>query len=73
MGDSVLERNLCFVDTPGAVQAEVLIQYVEQQFAKALAAVNTATNDVVGLLTGSGGSQVDAVLYVLSQGKAHFW
>ena len=71
MGDAVLERNLCFIDTPGTIQAEVVIQYMEQQFAKAVTAASAANNDFVSLLSGSGGSQVDIILYLMSQGRSH--
>lgn len=76
MGDIVLERNLCFVDAPGAKmsrsgQTESVIQYMNQQFQRTLNAVNTVSTDLQGLLGGNGGSQVDAVLYLISEGKVH--
>lgn len=74
MGDVVLERNLCFVDAPGtrisrADQTESVVQYMNQQFQRTLNAVNTVNTDLQGLLGGDGGSQVDAVLYLISEGK----
>lgn len=76
MGEIVLERNLCFVDVPGTRmsrtdQTESIIQYMNQQFQRTLNAVNTVSTDLQGLLGGNGGSQVDAVLYLISEGKAH--
>lgn len=77
MGDTVLERNLCFVDTPGysygmskIESIESILQYVEAQFSKPFA--NTAVNqgDFVSLLSGSGGFQVDVVLYMIAQGMS---
>ena len=76
MGDTVLERNLCFVDTPGYGHGisrmeciESILQYVEAQFRKPFTdTVNTSgsQDDFVSLLSGSGGSQVDVVLYMIA-------
>jgi hypothetical protein len=73
-GEVVLERNLCFVDTDGrtlsrADQTESVIQYIKQQLLRTLAGVNTFSADLQGLLGGNGGSQVDVVLYLISEGK----
>lgn len=78
LGDVVLERNLCFVDTGGgkkssrAEQTECLVQYMIQQLLRALGAIHTINSDLQGLLGGNGGSQVDIVLYLISKGKLHF-
>lgn len=74
MGDVVLERNLCFVDShcrtlSRADQTESVIEYMKQQLLRTLAAVNTFNTDLQGLLGGHGGSQVDVVLYLISEGK----
>lgn len=78
MGDSVLERNLCFVDTPGYSHAmskmegiETVLQYVERQLKRSFSSPSEGESDIVGLLSGSGGSQVDVVFYLISQGKWH--
>lgn len=42
---------------------------MKQQLQRALAAVQTTTPDLQGLLGGNGGSQVDVILYLLSAGK----
>ncbi|KGM91571.1 uncharacterized protein PADG_12346 [Paracoccidioides brasiliensis Pb18] len=72
MGDFVLERNLCFVDTTsGALglldQAECIVQYLGQQFQRAVTALDSINSDFLGLLSGNGGSQVDAILYLVSK------
>jgi hypothetical protein len=72
-GEVVLERNLCFVDTPGsstsrASQTATIAQYMRQQLARAVAAVGTTNSDLQNMLGGNGGSQVDAVLYLISEG-----
>lgn len=73
-GDVVLERNLCFVDTPdiglGPVeQTAVVIQYIQQQQLRNAAALNTVNADFQNLIAGNGGSQVDALLYLISEGR----
>ena len=75
MGDTVLERNLCFVDTPGYSQGmsrmesiELILQYVEAQYSKSFADTIGNKGDLVSLLSGSGGFQVDVVLYMIAQG-----
>jgi hypothetical protein len=72
-GDAILERNLCFVDTlrgtgSRAAQTQVIAQYMDQQWLRAMTAVNAANFDLEGMLGGDGGSQVDAVLYLVSEG-----
>lgn len=73
MGDSVLERNLCFVDTPGyGSQTSLLecitpvINYIESQFKKTSAFENLSESETINMLSGNGGSQVDVVLYLIS-------
>ena len=76
--DAVLERNLCFVDTPGYSSGmakmeaiDAVIQYVEHQLRRSFSA-SAGEGDLVGLMSGDGGSQVDVVLYMISQGKLFF-
>ena len=69
MGDTVLERNLCFVDTSGSTKFEHIVRYIEQQLSIAVNAVTQGTHDFAGMLSGRGGSQVDVILYLLSKGK----
>lgn len=77
MGDTVLERNLCFVDTPGYSNGisrmesiESILQYIEAQFSKPFADTSGSQGDIVSLLSGSGGFQVDVVLYMIAQGMS---
>ena len=76
LGDSVLERNICFVDTPGfrsgGAAIDVIqpaVRYVEEQFEKMGSLLKLSDGDLMGLLSGAGGSQVDVVFYVLSKSK----
>ncbi|EGD97289.1 hypothetical protein TESG_04700 [Trichophyton tonsurans CBS 112818] len=72
LGDVILERNLCFVDTFAGSknadqQTEVIIQYINKQFTRAVSAVRSVTTDFQGLLCGNGGPQVDVILYLVSE------
>lgn len=66
MGDSVLERNVCFVDT-AYQETEPILKYMEEQLYRSSLSNHASRNDLVGLLSGMGGSQVDVVLYLLSK------
>lgn len=68
MGDSVLERNLCFVDISGTKSPSSAAHYIEQQLLKGIDCANQATNELTALLSGKGGTQVDVVLYLVTYG-----
>ncbi|KAI1348640.1 Septin-domain-containing protein [Xylaria sp. FL0043] len=72
LGDNVLERNICFVDTPGysrgpSVMETIMscVDYVESHLTK-VSSDDLSDSDLVNMLAGSGGCQVDAVLYLIS-------
>ncbi|KAI1344314.1 hypothetical protein F5Y15DRAFT_366177 [Xylariaceae sp. FL0016] len=72
LGDSVLERNICFVDTPGfgrgsSVLETIIpcVEYVESQLNKVLSD-SLSDSDMLSMLGGDGGCQVDVVLYLIS-------
>ncbi|TVY38020.1 Septin [Lachnellula occidentalis] len=74
LGDSVLERNLCFVDTPGYGNKTSclecitpVVDYIESHFQKATSLDTLSEPDMISMLSGNGGSQVDLVLYVITQ------
>lgn len=74
LGDVVLERNFCFVDTVNPCldrdeQTALEVQYMMQQFHRASNAIISTNTDLQGLLSGNGGSQVDLILYLLAEGK----
>ncbi|KAL9103571.1 MAG: hypothetical protein Q9163_001409 [Psora crenata] len=78
VGETVLERNLCFVDTPGyssgmsKIEAiDSVLQYIEGQLNKSFTASSSSAGEFVGLLSGDGGSQVDVVFYMISQDIKH--
>ncbi|KAL5336340.1 hypothetical protein BJX70DRAFT_284909 [Aspergillus crustosus] len=69
-GEIVLERNICFVDTLGTCssgQTDSIIQYMSQQLLRATSALDGSNADFQNLLAGNGGSQVDVILFLLSQ------
>lgn len=74
--DSVLERNICFVDTPGyspgpteADDIGTIVNYVESLFYQTSSVVSLEDSDALGLVSGNGGVLVDVVIYLLSSGK----
>lgn len=81
MGDVVLERNLCFIDTPGwdaqgAVTSDHadealddVVDYLEDLFRRQAALGTLTDSELLGLFVGGGGIQVDAVLYMFDPGK----
>ncbi|KAL4870186.1 hypothetical protein BDV12DRAFT_195563 [Aspergillus spectabilis] len=71
-GEIVLERNICFVDTPDSWlslsgQTDSIIQYMSQQLLRATSALDGSNADFQNLLAGNGGSQVDTILFLVSQ------
>lgn len=76
-GEIVLERNLCFVDTStpennkvrSSQTTDLIIQYMRQQLSRAVASVSHPGSDLQNMLGGNGGSQVDLILYLISDGK----
>ncbi|KAJ9633339.1 hypothetical protein H2204_007056 [Knufia peltigerae] len=67
MGDSVLERNICFVDTSDSVKLDRIVHYLEQQLMNVMTSVNQFTHEFSGLLSGRGSCQVDVILYLVSK------
>ena len=73
IGEIVLERNVCFVDTTASTlsragQTDPLLQYMRLQLHRATTAHTSPSNDFQNLLAGNGGSQVDAILYLITSG-----
>lgn len=78
--DAVLERNLCFVDTPGysidASKAEDIgrvTDYVEGLLYQTTSVTSMDDSDLFGVVSGSGGIAVDVVLYLLPPRKCSYW
>ncbi|KAL8737465.1 MAG: hypothetical protein Q9181_001653 [Wetmoreana brouardii] len=73
--EPVLERNICFVDTPGYGRGlsitegiEDVISYVDAQLARSLSVAVSNRGELVSMLCGEGGTQVDVVLYFIGRG-----
>ncbi|KAK1821887.1 hypothetical protein LTR12_003583 [Friedmanniomyces endolithicus] len=69
IGDGVLERNLCFVDTP-ALDDEGNVRQILQYFLGAMqrtASLEKMTDsELINVLSGEGGVQIDVVLWVFT-------
>ncbi|KAI1144603.1 Septin-domain-containing protein [Hypoxylon sp. FL0543] len=72
LGDNVLERNVCFVDTPGyrngsSAMETIMpcVEYVESHLNK-LSSDSLTDSDMLNMLGGGGGFQVDVVFYLIS-------
>jgi hypothetical protein len=70
--DAVLERNICFVDTPGfrsgdsrAGDIDQVVGYVESLLYQNASVTTMEESDLVGVMSGSGGILVDVILYML--------
>ncbi|KAF2087723.1 hypothetical protein K490DRAFT_41270 [Saccharata proteae CBS 121410] len=72
MGESVLERNICFVDTPAydpqnlKGHAEPTVRYIESLLNRNTSVTDMSDGDLLGVLSGNGGVQVDIVFLVLT-------
>ncbi|KAF3937206.1 Septin-4 [Dactylella cylindrospora] len=71
-GETVLERNICFVDTPGygagtsySECIEPVVKYVERQLERTTSIIRGDEGDMLSFLTGNGSPQIDVVLYVI--------
>lgn len=73
LGDQVLDRNICFVDTPGYSSSssalEIIapcVEYVESHLSKVYSDELNEL-ELLNLLGGDGGFQVDVVLYLVQR------
>ena len=75
LGDTVLERNICFIDTPGFGEdnnqqnVEPLLSYIKAQASRTLNYSDMSNGDLVDLLSGNGGQMVNIVLYLVDGGE----
>ncbi|GAB7354344.1 hypothetical protein MBLNU459_g4854t1 [Dothideomycetes sp. NU459] len=84
MGDCVLERNICFIDTPGWEASgpseednmqdaiETIVTHMEHSLQRNANAGELADTDLLNILNGGGGFQVDAILYMFQPTCHHF-
>ena len=79
MSETVLERNVSFIDSPGfATKSELspdrlpLTAHLEGLFQRNAAMTELGSSELLNVLSGAGGVQVDVVLYVCAPaGKSH--
>lgn len=72
MVETVLERNICFIDTPGTSPTwteEHVVRYIEGLLHKNAAITSLSDSELMNALGGSGGVQVDVVIYVVPHGR----
>jgi len=68
VGDGVLERNLCFIDAPGIDQERNLhriSRYFDSCHQRTARLNHMNDSELIHLLSGDGGAQIDAVLLLL--------
>lgn len=69
--DTVLERNICFVDTPGYMEGSeqddmnLVTEYCESQLQQTASVITLDEGKMVEVISGSGGILVDVILYLL--------
>jgi hypothetical protein len=75
--DTVLERNICFVDTPGyspgssdKEDMNTVIDYVESLLYQTSSVTTLEDSDAVGMVSGCGGVLIDVVIYLLPPSKS---
>lgn len=72
-GEGVLERNITFIDTPGFATARG-VQGVMRSFKATLSRTakmeSMHDNELINMLSGEGGVQIDAVLYIFDPAVA---
>lgn len=85
-GESVLERNICFIDTPGfevgddhqpglSVTGEPLgsvVDYVEEQLWRTETLADINDSERLNMISGRGAFLVDVVLFLFSDGRLRF-
>ncbi|KZM19813.1 uncharacterized protein EKO05_0004233 [Ascochyta rabiei] len=70
--DTILERNICFVDTPGYIEGRseqddmnLVVEYVESLLHQTASMTTLEDGKMVEVVSGSGGILVDVVIYLL--------
>jgi len=71
-GEGILERNICFIDTPGTSSEksrERILQEVQSLLLENAQIDSMGDNQLLNLFSGEGGTFVDAVLYLFEPGR----
>lgn len=72
--DSVLERNLSFIEVPGInteSNAKQAVQYVDGMLRRTANTNGMHDSELINLLSGDGGIQIDAVLWLFASAQAN--
>jgi septin family protein len=70
-GEGILERNICFIDTPGSdseVSRKRILQEIESLQLENVQMDKMSDKQLLNLFSGEGGTYVDAVLYLFEPG-----
>lgn len=65
MNETVLERNICFIDTQSDHPLQNVVQHVEGLFWRNQSFASYSDSELLSVFSGTGGVQVDVVLYML--------
>ncbi|KAF2022047.1 hypothetical protein BU24DRAFT_417694 [Aaosphaeria arxii CBS 175.79] len=70
--DAILERNICFIDTPGfnkgpsnAGTGRFITDYIESLLHQDISVSSMNDTDLLAIMSGGGGVQVDLIIYLL--------
>lgn len=66
--EGALERNITFIDTPSLTEAgaDTIRQHMQKSMARMLNMQQLSESEILGMLSGEGGAQVDLVLFLCS-------
>ncbi|KAK0316102.1 hypothetical protein LTR82_012395 [Friedmanniomyces endolithicus] len=69
VGDGVLERNVCFIDTPAVddeENARQMLEYLMGAMQRTASLEKMTDSELINVLSGEGGVQIDVVLWVFA-------
>ncbi|KAK0808875.1 hypothetical protein LTR75_006129 [Friedmanniomyces endolithicus] len=72
IGDGVLERNLCFIDTPAVddeENARQMLEYLMGAMQRTASLERMTDSELINVLSGEGGVQIDVVLWVFAASR----
>ena len=65
VNETVLERNVCFIDSQSDHSLQNVVQHVEGLFWRNQSFTSYSDSELLSIFSGNGGVQVDVVLYML--------
>ena len=77
LSEPILDRNICFVDTPGFVsssfdtQSSNILKYIEGSLHRNASVAHLSDDELLSIFSGNGGVQVDLVLFFVSGRPAY--